>query len=532
MKITPIIASQEIPAVQNIRVPLGAFTGQARGFAALGAGLEQMSEDWYHVARYEQAVEKKQREFNNVTETIKISEKLRYRLSSAHDELERTSPDQYGKVLENYNQQRTLIKNELNREALDAGSDVYNLFQKEQIRIFGDADLKAKTIRDSKWIHKTKSDIIDLKQQIENRAPQVPNPQPMIEFWSAFAGKARDEGIIQPEEFVKMQESLKENVLFNKMKLDALVDPLLAMEKMEKGHYQGLSVEKTIQGQGFAETQLRMKDAARKRDEVEAEKSVKENQKQIRNVLQGMIEANNGAEAISNASYLRDEGFLDFNDVKWVRDEVKGFAESARKVDVPENDVTIRRIHSLVDQNKFGEAKKLAAETDMKPATHSSILNQIRTRQDHLETKATTDQKYRHSQGKGMLSGSLGIIEGQLYEKIEPITAEVYDLAMREFSNRSQALGGKDDPVDLANEIIPKYQDLLLNRQQISAENYQRLLRFKTPQELEAAFRSGRILKGEYESQKEIAFRLMQARGKEEKARRLKANAPKEKAKK
>jgi len=169
---------------------------------------------------------------------------------------------------------------------------------------------------------------------------------------------------------------------------------------------------------------------------------------------------------------------------------------------------------------------------DMKPNTYNSILGEIRTIQNHWDSKATTDQKYRHSQGKGTLSASLGIIEGQLLEKIEPITKEVYDLAMREFNNRSVALGGKDDPMDLANEIIPKYQDILLDRYQMSSENYQKLIRYKTPQDLENAFKSGSITRGEYDSQRDIAIRLHDAKKKEEETRRMRENRGSRKAKK
>ena len=80
MKITPIIASQEIPLVRQPRVPLGAFTGQAEGFRALGAGLAEASGDWYMVARYEQAIEEKKRAFDRVTKTLEMTGELKTRI--------------------------------------------------------------------------------------------------------------------------------------------------------------------------------------------------------------------------------------------------------------------------------------------------------------------------------------------------------------------------------------------------------------------------------------------------------------------
>jgi hypothetical protein len=194
-----------------------------------------------------------------------------------------------------------------------------------------------------------------------------------------------------------------------------------------------------------------------------------------------------------------------------------------------ESDESIKEIYDLIDNGKFAEAKAKAKKTDMKPSTYDGILTKIRSIQDHWESKATTEQKFRYSQGKAMLSTALGIIEGQLVEQIDPVTKVVFDQALRDFNSRSIALGGKEDSFELANKLIPQYQDLLIDKHQVASENYQKMLRFKTPAELEAARNSKQISQREYELQKDLAMRYFDARRKEDEARAQRANTGKAK---
>jgi hypothetical protein len=218
-----------------------------------------------------------------------------------------------------------------------------------------------------------------------------------------------------------------------------------------------------------------------------------------------------GGEAIENARYLRDQGFLNSDDVKWVETEVDAYNKKLIKGEVPENEANIKKVYDLIDQQKFNDAKALAKATEMKSATYAGILERIRSHQEQWENKNTADTRYRHSQGMSQLMKDMGILEGTMIEKLDPITQEVVSLATREFNSRSMAVAGKEDPYKVAAEIGPKYQQLLSTRKKMGVDNYRSLLRFGTPQELEDAHKKGLITDGEYNSQKDIARRYLES---------------------
>ena len=300
----------------------------------------------------------------------------------------------------------------------------------------------------------------------------------------------------------------EEKVRYSVAMMDVRRDPRGARERMDSYN---LSTENMARLDAAIDTQFRINEAERTREEASAKKAVEDTQKQIRNVHQGLVEKGLGGEAIENARYLRDQGFLNSDDVKWVETEVDAYNKKLIKGEVPENEANIKKVYDLIDQQKFNDAKALAKATEMKSATYAGILERIRSHQEQWENKNTADTRYRHSQGMSQLMKDMGILEGTMIEKLDPITQEVVSLATREFNSRSMAVAGKEDPYKVAAEIGPKYQQLLSTRKKMGVDNYRSLLRFGTPQELEDAHKKGLITDGEYNSQKDIARRYLES---------------------
>jgi hypothetical protein len=252
----------------------------------------------------------------------------------------------------------------------------------------------------------------------------------------------------------------------------------------------------------------------------EADKQAYEdNRKKIRAGLQENVENGNIDESWTAARAYRSQGALDDTDIDWFKREVKSYQEGMQKTVKEEDNDQIRRIYNLIDANKFNEARELANRTPMKPETHKGILSEIRSIRNHYEDKATSEQKYIHSQAKGDLMRSLGIIEGTIMEDLDPITKEVVDMAGREFTTRSIATGGKENPLDVSRDLSDRYQKTLFQRHSLAAKDYEGMLLYKTPQELEEALKSKTITPAFYGSQVELFKRLYGANKKAQEAK-------------
>ena len=84
-------------------------------------------------------------------------------------------------------------------------------------------------------------------------------------------------------------------------------------------------------------------------------------------------------------------------------------------------------------------------------------------------------------------------------------------MALQELTRRSRHFDGQEDPLAVQDEILPKYQQALVDRGKLSVENARRLVGTWTPQSLEAAKAAGQISGGEYESVKEALLKLVRA---------------------
>ncbi len=544
MRIKPITQQVEPSFVQGPAAT--ANLGIAHGFAQLGQELGGASSEWEKVGRWQKRAEIEKQKIDDHDSAFLISTETGEKINSWLDEVKRTDPADHESIKTKGEESLQLILNNAKDQALSKNPEVLRRVNLELSRLSAHANLNLTTIRNEKWKEYHTGELEIYKQYAEDTAPTLPEKvtmpdgtvtYPRQNFMDAYNTKIDEAsskiGFITPKESQKIKQSTRENVSVNTIKLQGLTDPLGTMEKLATGQIgRDLPTDKVLVVNAYLETQLRMRSSAAEKDRIAGEREIKQNREFTRGELQGMVEEGDGENALFHAQALRDQGYWEHEDVTWLRGEIKAYEDMQKKVDVEENNDEIKRIYTLIDNGRFTDAKKLAQETPMKPETYKGVLSEIRGIQNNFETKATTEQKFRHGQGKAILLTSMGIVEGTLIEQIEPVTKEILDIAMREFTNRSVATKGKDDPIDLANEIIPKYQDLLLNRYQMAGDNYEKLLRFKSPQELENSYKSGSITKGEYNSQRDIAIRLNDARQKEGEAKRKRENAGTGKVKK
>jgi len=216
MKIPRITASQELPMVHNIRVPRGAFTQVAEGYGQLGGALGQMGEDWYQVSKIERAIEKKKREFDNVTTTMKLTGELKDRVDEIHREIENYPSSKHADILKDFDRKKNLISNEMQTKALLSGGDVYDLFGRESIGVWTNARIQAKAIQDLKWKDDKVAELNGIQNRLEDDAAQLiasgKSPAKATEFYEALLQKAQAEGIVSSVQTEKRREILSDRI--------------------------------------------------------------------------------------------------------------------------------------------------------------------------------------------------------------------------------------------------------------------------------------------------------------------------------
>jgi hypothetical protein len=223
MKITPLIASQEIPAVQNIRVPANAYTARAEGFRALGGALGQSAEDWYKVTQYEEAIERKKQAIEDDTKTTLLIGKLKNKYDELHKNLEKFPSEQNKQILKYFDNQSKPILGELSAEAIGYHGRVYDLFQRESLPIQANARIRAREIQDLKWKDEYIADIDSISAQKEKEASELigagKDARPTLAFLDAILEKAQKEGAISSINLEKRRESISDRINSNVKRL-------------------------------------------------------------------------------------------------------------------------------------------------------------------------------------------------------------------------------------------------------------------------------------------------------------------------
>jgi len=100
--------------------------------------------------------------------------------------------------------------------------------------------------------------------------------------------------------------------------------------------------------------------------------------------------------------------------------------------------------------------------------------------------KATASEWNRqHTQAEQMLRSGLNI-PSLIPENFDPSRLNAYAGALDELTLRSKAYGGQDDPIAVGRELVQKYRDVLTGETHTKMDALQGLLRYPTPDALEA----------------------------------------------
>jgi hypothetical protein len=120
------------------------------------------------------------------------------------------------------------------------------------------------------------------------------------------------------------------------------------------------------------------------------------------------------------------------------------------------------------------------AKTHKLPAR---AIDQALAKADAYTKAQDSDWRHRHSQGEQLILKAL--TKGP-FEVLEPVTADALSAALDEYTQRSKAYGGAEDPLTAARDLLPKYQESISADAVTRLQGLQARLRYASPAELEA----------------------------------------------
>jgi hypothetical protein len=127
---------------------------------------------------------------------------------------------------------------------------------------------------------------------------------------------------------------------------------------------------------------------------------------------------------------------------------------------------------------------------DLNRKDWKELKDKVVSRLDHLRTEArTTGNQQRdidnraQSQAEQILSRAVGKGPFDTYDDQD---GQLLDAGLRELTARSRAFNGREDPIDVANEIANRWAPIRQERMRLSVETIGRTLRFPATTAAEA----------------------------------------------
>ncbi len=134
---------------------------------------------------------------------------------------------------------------------------------------------------------------------------------------------------------------------------------------------------------------------------------------------------------------------------------------------------------------------------------YTAADNEAQSTINRRTEKGESFESRRHAQAEQELRAKLGI--PTIYDRLNPVKERVFAAALQELTDRSSYIGrGKEDPISAVREMMPRYQSLLLTDTELSLEQKAIAARYKTPRDLESAYRNGVIDKSTYDAQRQV----------------------------
>jgi len=132
---------------------------------------------------------------------------------------------------------------------------------------------------------------------------------------------------------------------------------------------------------------------------------------------------------------------------------------------------------------------------------YAKVDNEAQQNLRSLVDESKSNLARSHGQAEQELQAALGITG--LLETLTQDQKKAYAAALFELTDRSAFMRGKEDPIAVVREIAPKYQAIITDGAALTIDQKTRLLRYKTPEELEAAFKAKQITPQAYKIEKQ-----------------------------
>lgn len=165
-------------------------------------------------------------------------------------------------------------------------------------------------------------------------------------------------------------------------------------------------------------------------------------------------------------------------------------------------DVSIRS-NTAIPQISEGEITSLMKSRKLSRQDGEKALDQVRTTNRTLQNEAMALVNQEYVDAEKYIREGMGIsgLILELQEKIDPTKQGLIARANAELRSRSKGRGGNENPMDVATEILPKYQKALSGQNLLSIETYEKLIEIdKYPDQdvLHNAFVNGEIKEQDY----------------------------------
>lgn len=307
------------------------------------------------------------------------------------------------------------------------------------------------------------------------------------------------------KELVKLQEDFQESVALRLGRHD----PLGAARALESGEgFKALTVEKRLQlAEHFTKQYIQRRESFTKdlEDRLKKEEAalVTDFDRRVRDATTAQEKAGILQELDTRADMRQ----IDRPNYDRIRDAIE------RPKDKPSDPTVYSAIgldvHGSNPKTTERQIDQLVSTGQLNIKDGLAFKDRLRSQHEFLTTKATTEAGRTHSQAEQILF--TGLTTRSPFEALDPISQKVKLLALEELTKRSNAFGGQENPLTIAYDILPRYQQVLIGQNLLAVENLRKLLNYPTPQDLEAAYQTKRVNRGVYESQKKIFVDLYRA---------------------
>ena len=145
------------------------------------------------------------------------------------------------------------------------------------------------------------------------------------------------------------------------------------------------------------------------------------------------------------------------------------------------------------------------------PKDAVAFKSTIAAKRKALLDEAKADRRSFHAQAEQRVMTAL--TTRSPFEVLDPVSQKAKTLALDELTARSSAYKGSEDPLDVADQIIPRYQQTLVDGNRLTGDALRKTIppQYRVLADVEAAWTAKRIQRAEYEFLKRQFLNLRQA---------------------